>query len=129
MSQKWLVIAYPNSYCLTKFISKNCCQNTPGRRPTEKARRAFKGNIRLARTINGCWIYRPDVDLVRFSCSFATGLGKRAVTPILEGCMGRQVKSSLRIHQHGYTFDDLKRVSSALAQYSSRRRATISENT
>jgi len=31
MSQKWLVIAYPNSYCLTKFISKNCCQNAPGR--------------------------------------------------------------------------------------------------
>jgi len=31
MSQKWLVIAYLNPYCLTKFISKDCCQNTPGR--------------------------------------------------------------------------------------------------
>jgi len=43
--------------------------------------------------------------------------------------MGRQVKFGVRIHQHGYTFDYLKRVSSTLAQYISRRRATVSEDT
>jgi len=43
--------------------------------------------------------------------------------------MGSQVKYGVRIHQHGYTFDDLKRVSSTLAQYIGRRRATVSENT
>ena len=43
--------------------------------------------------------------------------------------MGRQVKFGVRIHQHDYTFDDLKRVSSTLAQYIGRRRATVSENT
>ena len=43
--------------------------------------------------------------------------------------MGRQVKFGVRIHQHGYTFDDLKRVSSTLAQYIGSRRATISKNT
>ena len=43
--------------------------------------------------------------------------------------MGRQVKSGVRIHQHGYTFDDLKRMSSTLAQDIGRRRATVSENT
>jgi len=31
MSQEWQVIAYLNPYCLTKFISKDCWQNTPGR--------------------------------------------------------------------------------------------------
>ena len=39
------------------------------------------------------------------------------MTPILEGGMGRQVKFGVRIHQHGYTFEDLKRVSSTLAEY------------
>ncbi len=43
--------------------------------------------------------------------------------------MGRQVKFGVRIHQHDYTFDDLKRVSSTLAQYIGRRRATVFENT
>jgi len=43
--------------------------------------------------------------------------------------MGRQVKYGVRIHQHGYTFDDLKRVSSTLAQHIGRRRAIVSENT
>ena len=43
--------------------------------------------------------------------------------------MGRQVKFGVRIHQHGYTLDYLKRVSSTLAQYISRRRATVSEDT
>jgi len=51
------------------------------------------------------------------------------VTPILEGCTGHQVKFGLRIHQHGYTFDDLKRVIPTLAQYIGRRRATVSEDT
>ncbi len=43
--------------------------------------------------------------------------------------MGRQVKFGVRIHQHGYTFDDLKRVLSTLAQDIGRCRATVSENT
>ena len=43
--------------------------------------------------------------------------------------MGRQVKFGVRIHQHGYTIDDLKRVASTLAQDIGRRRATVSENT
>jgi len=43
--------------------------------------------------------------------------------------MGRQVKFGVRIHQHGYTYDDLERVSSILAQDIGRRRGIVSENT
>ena len=43
--------------------------------------------------------------------------------------MGRQVKFGVRIHQHDYTFDDLKGVASTLVQYISCRRATVFENT
>ena len=43
--------------------------------------------------------------------------------------MGRQVKFGVRIHQHDYTFDDLERVSSILAQDIGRRRGIVSENT